>query len=260
MENIRQEQGLEIRRVKSYNKSQFSLLTKAFAVAGLAFLLICGIGFGFGQLINSQRDWIAANNVTDALWATSFILLMISSVLTIVWCFKLGNASKAFVFMTYAVYIIGWGCSFGIIFALLRVWELASIFGIVGGIMLLMSIIGLCLKDKQAFSLMKAMMIVIFASFMFMMVGSIFMFISLFLAPAWLWDWYYFLSWIITAIISCMVIIFTVYQLNNMNEFYNLTDNNQLKFNLVMFFGFRILSSLVQIFYLVAMMFIRFRR
>ena len=245
-----------------------SIFTRAFTWSGLSFLLICLLGVitwsvadplgtlkGLGT---KQFDWANVYNLKVMSNITKISMLSIglvfaSGIMRIVWWFRFNTASKTFIYTNYVIYIIAQGLGFGLLFTTWRAQEIMSVFGIAGLAFLAMAWAGYIAKDLSKLA-------------PFLIIGSIFMMIitlpmivlSFVLNLSGLW-----FAWTVgIGILTLLFIMFDVWQLKKTSEFMKASGgaDELTEFRIVSWFGFRLLSDMVQLVWVLARLYMRFNR
>ena len=260
------------------------ILTKAFAWAGIAFLLIAVIGAisfsvmdntAFGSQIHEQAgnrkfnvkgiysnvSWGSGMSMIVKLSLAAFGLIIISSISSLIWAFRVMKASKTFIFLNYVVYIIANGISFGFLFLTMAAMELVSIFGIAGGIFVVMAAVGYFSKD------LSGMGRYLFFGVIFIGVIAL---VNLILTLTGVWNksyshgttpWLVEIMWIGTGILMMGFTAYDVWRLKRMSEWAKASGmDKETSFRLTAYFGFRLLTDLVGLIWTVARFYMSSRR
>ena len=245
-----------------------SIFTKAFTWAGVSFLLICLLGIitwlvadplGTLQGLGTKKfDWSnvynlrAMSNITR-ISMFSIGLIFVSGIMRLVWWFRFNTASKAFIYTNYVIYIVAQGLGFGLLFTTWRAQEIMSIFGVAGLGFLAMAWAGYIAKD-----LSKMAPFLIMAS-LFMMILTLPMVILSFTTNL---DNLWFLWTIGIGILTLLFIMFDVWQLRKTSEFIVASGGTDelTEFRIISWFGFRLLSDMVQLVWVMARLYMRFNR
>jgi len=260
------------------------ILTRAFAWAGIAFMLIAAIGaitfsamnnttlgreiheqignrkFNFSKIYGNVSFDGGMKMITKLSFA-AFGLIIISSVTSIIWAFRMMKASKVFIFVNYAVYIAANGISFGFLFLTMNAMELVSIFAIAGGIFIVMAAVGYFSKDLSGMG-------------RYLFFGSIFIgiiaIVNLGLTLGGVWNssyshgttpWLVQIMWIGTGLLMMGFTAFDVWRLKKLSAWAEANgSDSEMNFRLTAFFGFRLLTDLVGLIWTVARIYMASRR
>lgn len=246
-----------------------TIFTKSFTWAGVSFLLICLLGLATWSVAdpagvlkglgNKRFDWAnvynlkAMSNITK-ISMFSIGLIFVSGIMRMVWWFRFNTASKTFIYSNYAIYIIAQGLGFGLLFTTWRAQEIMTIFGIAGLAFLAMAWAGYIAKD-----LSKMAPFLIMGS-VFMMIITIPMVILSFtgIVSGNLW----FVWTIGMGFLTLLFIMFDVWQLKKTSEFITASGGTDelTEFRIVTWFGFRLLSDMVQLVWIMARIYMRYHR
>ena len=194
-------------------------------------------------------------NLITKLSIASFALIVISGISSLIWTFRVMTVSKVFIFVNYALYIAAQGISFGFLFLIMKSSELLAVFGISGGLFIVMALVGYFSKNLSGMG-------------RYLIFGSLFIFI--------LWiinliitltttvnsDKHRWLSefiWIGTGLLMLGFIAFDVWRLKRFSAWASASDED-MKFRITAYFGFRLLSDLIALVWVVARMYLRSRR
>lgn len=243
-----------------------SLLRKSFLTAGLLFAAVCLIGL-FTKLIVDQTGAIS-DAVSSSRFDTSFfklssaeankikvvfgfgsLCILASSIMTLFWVFRLDRASKAFIIANYIIFALGQGIGFGSLFIVFKAFELIAIFGIAGGIFLVMAGVGFLIKDGT--KLMPFMIAGFVAS---LIIGIISM--AMYFAGVYS-DKLIMLSTFLTGALTCLYIVFDIWYIRTSDQFYRMQIDADTEFRLVAFMGFRLASDLITLVWTVARFYLR---
>lgn len=243
-----------------------SLLRKSFLTAGLLFAAVCLIGFltkliidqtgAISSAISSSRFDASFFKISSAeankikvVFGLGSMLILVSSVLTLFWVFRIERASKAFIVINYVVFALGQGIGFGSLFMVFKAFELIAIFGIAGGIFLAMAGVGFLIKDGT--KLWPFMVVGLVAS---LIIGLVSM--GLYFAGIYN-DTLIMLSTILTGAMTCLYIVFDIWYIRVSDQFYRLQGDTDSEFRIVAFMGFRLASDLITLVWTVARFYLR---
>ncbi|MGL5591146.1 MAG: hypothetical protein ACRDCF_00180 [Mycoplasmoidaceae bacterium] len=238
-------------RNKIYSKRQVSMLSNALFVAGIGFVFTALLGYLTAFLFRT-------NSVSgDVLYYLGGPLIFISVILSIVWQFKIENASNFFMFSVVTIYCIANGIGFGSIFLALEMEQIMIAFGMTGFIFLGTFIISKLMSIKAAMSFGK----ILFVSAIIYIFGSLIVSLS---------SWFIIgtsntaffniliISTIVGGLLSVGYLAYSLWLIQNMDKF--LTNNDDLKRKYSIFFGFILLINLLSIFYRILQLMLIFGR
>lgn len=234
--------------VKSYSKPQLAILGKSSLYAGLGFVLICLIGFGFFYALQ-------AGNVSYSTFRSLGIIFSFLWLGSMIWFMFDRNFTKMKYGILYSIFIISQAISFVSLFSLFNGTELMLIFGVAGLAMVVTGLIGYFLPPKFANSLMKLLMISIVVSLIFSLlavVGMIFGFRILDNGGS---QWYIILATVLSSFICVGYNVFLFYSISKTSEFLQEGESNTL---VCLYMGFLLLVSYVQLVWLIARLFLIF--
>ncbi len=248
--------------VVKYNKAQGSLMTKALMITGLGFAAICGVGYGVGAIYDSaMAGSSSAGMSSQTLGIIGGICLIASMFMAIFWMMKFESAGWGLIGTTFLVYILGQGIGFGSLFLIFDGTELLWIFGLAGGIFLIMGVIGISLSSRAAMSLMKMLMIgtmVYLGLSLMMMLFSMFGVWNVFTTGGNM-DWMYWGITVFSGLLALGYIAFDMHMLSKYNEFHNLEGANNVN-KIAAFFGFKLLMDLIYLIWIIARIFLMSER
>ncbi len=261
-----------------------TILMKAFAWAGAGFLLIAIIGAisfaamdntAFGKEIHLQAGKgkfnfrgiygsLSTSNGMSMIAKLSFAslaLIVISSISSIIWAFRVTRASKVFIFLNYAAYITANGIAFGFLFLTVDAMELVTIFGIAGGIFTVMALVGFFSKD------LSGMGRYLFFGVIFIAVMGL---INMGLTFGGVWNstyssgttpWLVQILWIGTGLLMMGFTAFDVWRIKNLSAWASANGMDpEMNFRLTAFFGFRLLTDLIGLIWTVARIYFAAKR
>ena len=246
-----------------------TIFSRAFGVAALGFILISVIGLmvwlsvdatGLLRGIADKKfDWSMYNNLggsdkIDILGKVSIAamgLIMVSFVLRIIWAFRFRTAGKFFIYSVFTIYIVAQGLGFGILFTLWRAQDLLIIFGVAGGMFALMAFAGYHAKD------LSKMGVYLFYAMIGLLVLST---ISMILYFTGIYDnTLIFIIVLGSGILTLLYTMYDVWLLKKFSKNEDLNYDEDMKFRIVMFFGFRLLTDLIQLIWTIARLMRYFR-
>lgn len=234
-------EGYKTTKLK-YNKKQMSVLNIGMLTAGIGFLYLAALGFILEYTVFLQLN----NEIAQvSLMSIASIGIIVGSIMSFIWAFRVQKASMAFGLITIFIYTTAYAIGFGSLFAYLQLIYnneslllIMSVFGFVGLIFL------------ATFAITKLMSLKFFVTFSkIVMVASIVGMISmiaLIIASMFLMGESYRTVFIIVSVIGIiMSVLFLAYDLwlaQNMDKFY-MEDDMNIKMG--MFIGFQILMNLI---------------
>ena len=246
-----------------------TIFTKAFGVAAFGFILISLIGVIvwlsvdasglLRDISNKKFDWSMYKNMQGSdkmamlgkISIAAMALIMISFVLRIIWAFRFRTAGKFFIYSVFSIYIVAQGLGFGILFTLWRAQDLLIIFGVAGGMFAVMSFAGYKAKD------LSRMGIYLFYATIGLLVLSA---ISMILYFTGIYDnVLIFIIILGSGVITLLYTMYDVWLLKKFSRTQGLNYDDDMRFRIIMFFGFRLLTDLVQLVWTVARLLRYFR-
>ena len=239
-----------------------TIFTRAFGVAAIGFILISLIGLivwltvdatGLLRGIGDKKfDWSMYKNmqgsdkmaVLGKVSIAAMGLIMVSFVLRIIWAFRFRTAGKFFIYSVFTIYIIAQGLGFGIMFTLWRAQDLLIIFGVAGVMFATMSFAGYKARD------LSRMGVYLFYAMIGLMVLSG---ISMILYFSGVYDsTLIFIIVLGSGVLTLLYTMYDVWLLKKFSQNEELQYDEEMKFRIVMFFGFRLLTDIVQMIWTVA--------
>ena len=239
-----------------------TIFSSAFGVAAAGFLIICLIGVGVWMTVDAtgvlkgygtgKYDWSMYKNMTGdskvaligKISIASMVLIMLSFVLRMIWAFRFQRASKVFIYTVFTVYILAQGLGFGILFTLWRAQELFIIFGVAGSMFGIMAFAGYKAKD-----LSRLGVFLFYASIGLMVLAGI----SLIMFFTGVYDnTMVFIITIVTGVLTLLYTMYDVWILRKFSENEGLAYDEDMRFRLIMFFGFRLLTDIVHMIWTMA--------
>lgn len=246
---------------RTFSTGQSSLLMKSMLIAGAFFILI-GIGsLGFTYMfLNVKVPW----NMGFIIFMCTLLGGMISSMLWTVNMFK--NGSIGLTILCYLVYVATMSVAFGWLFTLVTAWcgatWCAIAFAIVGGVFLISALMSKLMGLRSALTMGKMIAGISIAMSIF--------FLAFFIA------WIVFMCvptagsavatdafmWLIMAgmsIVSFLYMIIDIWSISKMSEFAGETGADYGKIT-PWFFGFKLLTDLINVLLVVIWFILRFAR
>ncbi len=253
-----------------FSKQQTSLLTKSMLIAGIGFMLICGLS----ELFAWAFSFVEIYNNFGLVMGLTFGFLILSIVISILWTKILwkGKATGLTV-LVFSLYIITMSVAFGALFNFLWFNEeatgfkftyLAAAFAITGIIFLLVALVAKIMSLRGVITYGKIVgicsivMMVLFFSFMIavLVVGLTGSGGQGFVITADVITW---IVLIFMAIATFFYIIVDVKSIMGISQFNSYTGVDEKAPAVVWYCGFRLLSDLVNVLLLVIMFLIRIR-
>jgi len=257
--------GEDVRPAQGFGKSQTSLLAKALLIAGIGFVLICGLSvlFMWAFLHLDPSVLIQAN----ILFPVVFGCLLLSMGISMLWMKILWKGkATGLTILVYSLYIISMSVGFGFLFA--RLWLLQYkiiflAFGVTGLLFLLLALISKVIGARGMITFGKIVMVtgiisgILFFAFMITMliVG---------ITGGWggasLINAY---SWLILALTSFAMffyIIVDIKVISKASEFNEYTGVSEMAPAVVWYFGFKLLSDIVNLLFWVVIWITRLAR
>lgn len=237
-----------------YNKKQTKVLSTSMLTASLGFLAIFFIGFLSEYLIDQA---INAGSVIDvsALYIVSTIGILVGVILSLVWSFRLYNASLLFGSIVITIYCLSYGIGFGFLFYALDLSEIMYAFATVAAIFLGTFLIAKVMSIKTALKLSKILFIatmVYLAAFFILLIVS---FATTLIPGA--YRTIILITTGISGFLSILYLTWSLWMAQNMDNFMN---DEQLSRKMGLFIGFQILVNLIQLLILIIRLFLIFGR
>ena len=240
--------------IKTYKKKHTSIIGRSSLFAGIGFLLTCLFGYAFSFIV-------IPNNAKIIIMIAA---ILISMGLSFYVSFKTTTVSYGVYALLYFSYCISSGLTFESIFSLFNgigtnhnFEQLLLIFGIAGAILTFTGIIGTLIPNKVAMNLMKFVFI-LFGIYIFL---SLCLMLFFFLSPGSLDPLMFGLS-ILSGLISILYIAFTFNSMSRTEMFINDSGEEVDKTainKMCLFFGFILLSSIINLIIVIARLFIIIR-
>ena len=251
-----------------------TLLRKSFLIAGIAFAITTVIGlvvsfwlksvFDSSGLLSGKRfdtGFISKRNDLGSETAKLFkfliaggIISIFSSIITLVWMFRILKAGKLFIYVAFASSILSQGIGFGMLFTIFNAMELLSIFGIGGGLFLIMAMAGYMAKDLSS---MRPFLIAGTIAVMALSLVSVIMYFAGVYS-----DTFYMMLVIGMGILTLAWTMFDVWTIKRTSEYYEMngSSDDMMQFRLQSFFGFKLFTDLVAIIWTIARIYMRMKR
>ncbi|WKX02204.1 Bax inhibitor-1 family protein [Candidatus Mycoplasma mahonii] len=241
---------------------QSKVFTKAFSYASIAFMIITLIGVAVWQIINqtgvlaglaSAKSYdfemyskIATSSDAAMLAKVSFVgmgLIMVSFVIRIIWTFRFMKASKTFIIVNYLVYVAAQGIGFGILFTMWKAQDILIAFGVAGVLFGVMAFAGYKARD-----LSKLGVFLFYGSIAMLVLGII----SMILYFSGIYsDKLIFVYFLAAGVLTLLYISYDVWLLKKFSEKLEHTNDPEMEFRISAFFGFRLLTDIVQLIWIV---------
>lgn len=248
---------------KQYSKSQVSLMTRSMLIAGIAFLILGACSYGWSVLFANSID-VMPFNTGLLIFLLTLLTGMVVSSLWVVNMFKSGSIGLTMV--CYILYILSTSVAFGWLFSLaatgMELWWLPVIFAITGIVFLLTFAIAKIVNINHIITFGKIIGITAIAMAVIMIIFLVLMIVfmtTLNVGVALSIDAIGSLIMMGMAIVSFLYVIIDIWQISKISEFAQYTGTDTGKF-LPWFFGFRLLTDLVNILFILLMFIIRFSR
>lgn len=249
---------------RTYTRPQASLLMKSMLIAGIAFLIIGGLSYGFSEMF-----WVTlppSNFIVLGL-PICLITLILGMVISLLWrANMLKNGSVGITIGIYLLYIVTTSVAFGWLFALARLnveaYWLPVMFAIVGGIFLLTAGIAKIISLRGIITMGAIVLIVGIIMGVCFIAFFIVMLVTLFINPMVVVlasDALCSLVMAAIALVSFVYIIVDIWSISKMSEFVNDTGTEYGKI-MPWYCGFRLLTDLVNILFIAIWYLIRFSR
>lgn len=247
---------------RTYTTSQTSLLMKSMLIAGIAFLILGACSYGFSVLFyNTVQDNFGLG------LGIFFIMLLSGMIVSMLWTANmLKNGSVFLTILCYLFYITSTSVAFGWLFSIammnIDAYWLPVMFAIVGAIFLLTTLIAKATSINGVITMGKivaicavVMGILMLAFFILMMVSCFVWNQGVFMAG----DVISSLVMFLMSIMSFVYIIWDIWSISKISEF---AENSGQEFPKIMawFCGYKLLTDLVNILFVVLWYVIRFGR
>lgn len=237
---------------QNLNAKQVNLVSRSFAWAGIAFLILCLASFGL-SFIWTNVAYLPYNTL---LWMFVGLLLVeiIMCILISIWTTKtfMGKQSLGLTLLVYGIYILVNAFFFSTIFAWINYWWLASIFGVAALIFAICALIGWSLSNKGAITLSKIMMYTMIVVSLLMLTFIVVMLVGCFTwwnnASQQAFGWVSLIVGIVFTFIIMLSIVSTFNKMKRVSDFAKFgTDEQGQKYlkSLSAYFGFELLIGFV---------------
>lgn len=246
---------------RTYTKSQATLLTKSMLIAGIAFLIIGAASFGFSQVF---LNYTAGENAFTGL-AIFLITLIAGMIVSMLWTANMmKNGSAVLTFFCYAVYIVTTSIAFGWLFALgfnNDIKWLPIMFGIVGGIMIIAAMIAKGMSVNGLLTMGKIMIATAIVMGVFFLMFFILLFVLIFAPMAGIVMGDMICTGIMMGmtVFAFLYIIGDIWFISKASEFAD-TTGQEYPAIATWFFGFKLLTDLVNILFVVLFWVLRFAK
>lgn len=249
-----------------YSKVQSSLLTKSMLISGIGFMIICGLSALFTYLFRMAPEIL--NNFGTVLGFV-FGFLILSMIVSMLWVKILWKGKSTGLTITvYSIYIVMMSIAFGFLFAFLQNGQnpytfLCVCFAVTGLIFLLVALIAKVITLNGILTYGKVVAI----SSIVMGVLMIAFFITMIVMATTGghgWEAADVISWMclgFVALVTFFYIIIDIRSIMGISEFNQYTSSEmKLPSGVVWYCGFRLLSDLVNVLFLVIIFLARFSR
>lgn len=246
---------------RTYTKSQATLLTKSMLIAGIAFLIIGAASFGFSRVF---QNYTAGENITTGL-AIFIVSLLAGIIVSLLWSANMmKNGSVGLTILCYAIYILTTSIAFGWLFALgfqnSEAYWLPVMFAVVGGIMLIAAMIARVMSVNGLLTMGKIMAATAIVMGIFFLIFFVLLFVIIF-APSGVGN--VLGNAICTGVMMGMsvfafiYIIADIWMIGKASEFAD-TTGQEYPAIVTWYFGFKLLTDLVNILFIVLLWILRF--
>lgn len=254
---------------KTYTPSQVSILSKSMLIASIAFIILGAASYGWSVLFHHtlMTDYGATAGIGFAIF---FVMLIGGMVTSILWIKNMfSSESMGMTILCYALYILTTSLAFGWLFALgisddpnKNLWWLPVMFVITGGVFLIALLISKILSINSVLTMGKMIGATAIAMMVFLIVFLVLAIVTatthntgVGLAA----DTICSLIMMGMAVISFLYVIIDIWQISKVSQFNDQTGIEQPKI-VAWFFGYRLLTDLVNVLFIVLMFFLRFAR
>lgn len=230
-------------KATKYSKKQFTVLNTSMLVASIGFMSIFLIGFLIRYLISNEIIGVVS---VSTMIVFANIGIIVGTILSFVWCFRVYKASTFFALFTIILYCLSYGVGFGFLFYLLGYQDIMVAFLTVGLIFFGTFLISRVMSFKIA---MKLGHIIFIASFVGMFV-FLAMFLIGFFTPIFSFGngIVYYVTIGLSGVLSILFLVYELWLAQNADKF---ISDSELSLKLGMFFGFQILVNLIQILFII---------
>lgn len=254
---------------RQFTKQQTSLLTKSMLIAGIGFMIICGLS----ELFAWAFSFVQMYDNFGLVMGLTFGFLIVSIAISMMWVKILWKGkATALTILVYSLYIITMSLAFGAIFNFLWFNEglefkftyLAAAFAITGGIFLIVALVAKIMSLKAMITYGKIVgvcsiiMMVLFFAFMIaiLVVGLTGQGGQGFNLTADVITW---IVLLFMAIATFFYIIVDVKSIMGLSQFNQYTNTDKQAPAIVWYCGFKLLSDLINVLLLVIIFLARLR-
>lgn len=238
-----------------YSQHQMSSLTRAMMVTGIGFIATFLVGllteYIISVLISSQDIYDSFNSMVT-LSIVTVVGLLVSFILTLIWSFRVYNASMSFAIFTITIYCIANGIGFGSLFYLVEYWEIIFAFGILGLVFLITFGIAKIISYKAALNLVKIAMIGTIVYFVLVLIVGLLNGFGI--LPLFSFEYSYLIIIAVSGFLSILYMIYELWVIQNLDKFYL---DAQLTKKLSVFMGFQVLINLINLIWIFLRLFAR---
>lgn len=249
---------------RTFTKTQVSLLTKSMLIAGIAFLILGGASFGWMALFTSKLE---GNDIYRIGFPIFMITLILGMVVSMMWVANmLKNGSVGLTVSCYLLYILSESVAFGWLFGIADhegkgSW-LGVLFFVVAFAFLMSTLIAKVISFRSIITMGKIMGIVGIT-----MLVSFLMFFILMLVNIFVWnpgvgmaqDTFCLVIMLGMTVVSFLYLIIDIWSISKVSEFQDMTGQEFPKI-MTWFCGFRLLTDLVNVLFILLLWLIRFSR
>lgn len=249
---------------KTFSKAQVSLLTKSMAIAGLAFILVGIASYGWSILFDKVFDEAGLMNIGLSICLITLFSSMIVSMLWVANMIKSGSIPLTIA--CYLFYIASTSVAFGWMFNLAErsvdaTWLMFT-FVIVGAGFLLATMIAKISSANSIMTMAKVIGIVGFVMSILFIVFLVLLMVSIFV---WnpnvgvIGDTLCSIVMLSMTVVSFLYIVIDIWQISMLSEFQQASGQETLEI-LPWFCGFRLLTDLVNLVFIVIFWMLKFSR
>lgn len=249
------------------NKTQMSLLTKSMLIAGIGFILICGLS----ELFMWAFSKVEVMSDFGLVMGLTFGFLLVSIVISILWTKILWKGkATGLTILVCTLYVLTMSISFGVLFNYLYVVGdgqykyayLGIAFAITGAIFLIVALVAKIMSLKAVITYGK---IVVICSIIMLVMFFAFMIAVLIVGLAgggfsWNAD---IITWICLALVSIITFFYIIVDIKSImgiSQFSSYTGEDNTAPAVVWYCGFRLLSDLINVLILVIIFIARISR
>lgn len=249
---------------RTFTKAQVSLLTKSMLIAGIAFLILGGASFGWSALFT---DKLAGNELYATGLPIFMITLLAGMIVSMMWIANmLKKGSIGLTIACYALYIFSESVAFGWLFSVAKDkvggdW-IGAMFFVVAFAFLMATLIAKIISFRSVITMGKIIGIVGFTMLIMFLIFFVLMLISLF---TWnpnvgaVGDSFCLIIMTCMTVVSFLYLVIDIWSISKISEFQDMSGQ---EFPRIMswFCGFRLLTDLVNILFIMIWWLIRFSR